>query len=230
MICTRCRRILDHDAPRCECGFAFVAAPEELDDWFDEVRRILETAYLAAPTPWQQSGKSGTFEDWARLRIPIAECVDRPGTFLDIGCANGFLLECLLDWTLRKGIAIDPFGLDYSAQVAQLARQRLPQFAHHIFTGNAWDWRPPRRFDFVRTEAVYVPRNLQRAFLTRLLADVVAPGGYLLVADYRSRSEDIAHGWLDEELPSWGFSVERVTHGFNGAGRELTRVARLAKP
>src|ERR1700730_14615301 len=111
MLCPRCRRINADDTPRCECGFAFVVAPQELDGWLGEVRGILENSYLPAPTPWQQSGKGGTFEDWVRLRIRIAECVDRAGSFLDIGCANGFLLECLLEWTQRKGIAIEPFGL-----------------------------------------------------------------------------------------------------------------------
>ena len=44
----------------------------------------------------------------------------------------------------------------------------------------------PRRFDFVRTELVYVPESRQRDLLARLLADVVAPGGRLIVCGYGS--------------------------------------------
>ncbi len=88
MQCPRCRRISEEHARSCTCGFAFVVEDmQALPAWFAEIRRILQSAYIAAPTPWEQSGKGGTFEDWVRLRIPISECVTRSGTFLDIGCA-----------------------------------------------------------------------------------------------------------------------------------------------
>src|SRR5512136_1680353 len=109
MICPLCHQHKDNQETRCDCGYRFQVAPEELPDWFDEIRTLLENGYLPATTPWTQSGKSGTFEDWTRLRIPIAECIETPGTFLDIGCANGFLLECLLDWAAKKGIQVDPY-------------------------------------------------------------------------------------------------------------------------
>ncbi len=147
MKCPRCLRIHDEQAELCTCGFSFSAEGEEaLKAWFGEVRHILQSSYVIAPTPWQQSGKGGPFEDWVRLRIPISECVTRSGTFLDIGCANGFLLECLLGWTKMKQLEIVPYGLDYAPQLVAMAQERLPAFKDHIFNGNAWDWRTPRRF------------------------------------------------------------------------------------
>jgi hypothetical protein len=45
---------------------------------------------------------------------------------------------------------------DFSEKLAGLARERLPHWRERIFTGNALVWEPPARFDFVRTELVYV--------------------------------------------------------------------------
>ena len=101
MICPLCYKTNDTAAERCECGFRFVVSTNELQDWFSEIRSLLENGYLPAETPWKKSGKSGLFEEWAKLRIPISECVETSGTFLNIGCASGFLLESLLDWTTR---------------------------------------------------------------------------------------------------------------------------------
>lgn len=43
------------------------------------------------------------------------------------------------------------------------------------------DWRPPRRFDMVRTGLEYVPRPERGAFLDHLWACAVAPGGRQVV-------------------------------------------------
>src|SRR5512142_118049 len=81
-------------------------------DWFENVKNTLETAYLSHTEPWRQSGMSGPEERWISLRKPVADCIDRSGTFLDIGCANGYLLECILRWTAERGLQVDPFGRD----------------------------------------------------------------------------------------------------------------------
>ena len=98
---------------------------EDLNQWFKETQQILEAAYLSAPTAWQQSGKSGTFEDWTRLRIANLAPVNQSGSYLDIGCANGYLLECLVAWAQLKGIQITPYGLDHSHKLVSLAQHRL---------------------------------------------------------------------------------------------------------
>jgi hypothetical protein len=49
--------------------------------------------------------------------------------------------------------------------LVELARSRLPQWADRILVGNALRWDPPRRFDFVRTELVYVPPERKRGFV-----------------------------------------------------------------
>ncbi len=225
MRCPRCLREHEERIERCGCGFQFVVEDERgLQQWFDEVRQILQSAYVAAPTPWQQSGKGGTFEEWVRLRIPISECVTRSGSFLDIGCANGFLLECLLHWTQMKGLKLQPYGLDYAPQLVEMAKKRLPAFKEQVFLGNSWDWQPPRRFTYVCTEAVYVPNNLRVPYLKRLLNEFLEADGALLVTHYRSSSEDLSRDWLDADLRADGFNVVNTISGFDSTGREKCRV------
>ncbi len=66
----------------------------------DFVRRIesLEEAYLRSDDPIRQSGFGGGAERWRAERGPILEAVEGDGDLLDIGCANGYLLECLVAW------------------------------------------------------------------------------------------------------------------------------------
>ena len=164
--------------------------PDELKSWFDNVRHVLETTYLSHQEPWRQSGMSGPEERWITLRKPIADCIDRFGLFLDIGCANGYLLECCIKWTSERGVRIDPYGLDISAKLVELAKKRLPRFADHFFIGNSFDWIPPWKFDFVRTELVYVPAEYEGQYIERLFQYYLKPDGRLLVANY---AEDDPH-------------------------------------
>jgi hypothetical protein len=79
----------------------------EIEDaaWYRENRVRLTAAYLSGDNPRAQSGHSGDQDHWTQARSLIGDGVDRDGAFLDIGCANGFLLECLVAWLRRKDIA-----------------------------------------------------------------------------------------------------------------------------
>lgn len=187
---------------------------EALNQWFAARRTLLETAYLPGTQPWQQSGVGlhtpHSAQDWEVLRRPIADCLLTSGTLLDIGCANGYLLECLLRWTEERGFVIIPYGLDFSAKLLALAQKRLPQYADHLFVGNVWDSTPPQTFDYVNTTLDYVPAELREAFVHRLLERYLQPGGRLLVAEYLGRTTGIPAISVDEQLRQWGFSIEVV--------------------
>src|SRR5687767_2146321 len=117
--------------------------PEALQKWFDANKTLLESAYLTGQHPWQQSGfglhSNRTAEQWEACRRPIADCLDKSGTFLDIGCANGYLLECVVRWARESGIEITPYGLDLSDKLVALAQDRLPEYARYMSVGNAWN-------------------------------------------------------------------------------------------
>ena len=198
------------------------------DQWFTSLQHTLEEAYLQHEEPWKQSGFSGPEERWTACRKPIADCIDRSGTFLDIGCANGYLIECVLRWTSKRNIRITPYGLDLSSRLIELARERVPDFKDKFYKGNGWDWESPIRFDFVRTEIVYVPEELQKRYIERIIERYLADGGSLLLAEYRSRQDPVDKPWLNDTLKGWGFSVIGQLSGFYES-KELTRILVIKK-
>jgi SAM-dependent methyltransferase len=206
---------------------------DELDQWFADLKTLLETAYLKGTKPWQQSGfglhRDHTYERWRALRQPIADAIDASGSLLDIGCANGYLLECVLGWTEDRGLSIVPFGIDLSQPLIDLARVRLPLYADNFVCANGWDWEPDRTFDYVRTELVYVPDELRQRYASRILDRYLSPGGRLLAAEYRSRADEAPVLTIDQELAGMGFVVEDIHLGI-WEGVEQTRIAVLRKP
>jgi predicted pyridoxine 5'-phosphate oxidase superfamily flavin-nucleotide-binding protein/SAM-dependent methyltransferase len=155
---------------------------------------VYEAHYLASGTPYGESGKGGGAADWEAGRRPIVRAIDRDGTFLDIGCANGLLMESLVAWAEYR---VEPYGLDFAPRLVELARRRLPQWADRIFLGDARTWEPPRSFDFVRTELVYVEERERRGYVERLLRHFLEPGGRLIVCGYGG--EEVA-----QPLRGWG--------------------------
>jgi SAM-dependent methyltransferase len=168
--------------------------------------RELARSYLASEDPCRQSGFGGGAERWRAEREPILEGVTKDGDFIDLGCANGFLLECLRDWAAAKGIRLDPFGLDQSRELVVLARERLPESASHFFVGNSWSWTPPRGFDYVYSLADAVPAPYLREHLQRLHASFVAPGGRLILGSYGSISRQLAPMDVAGALADAGFA------------------------
>jgi SAM-dependent methyltransferase len=166
---------------------------------------IYEEHYLASEDPRRQSGFGGDEERWEAARRPIAEAITDPGSFLDVGCANGYLLESLVRWSAHP---IEPYGLDFSVRLVELARTRLPQWRDQFFVGDALEWEPPRRFDFVRTELVYAPEERRRALVKRLLERVVAPGGRLIVCGYGSPRSGIPTDPVRRILREWGYEPD----------------------
>ena len=95
---------------------------------------------------------------------------------------------------------MEPYGLDISPELADLARRRLPEWADRIWTGNAVDWTPPRRFDAIRTGLEYVPFDRRRDLVEHLLGACNR-----LVVGVQNEERD-APG-LEAEVGSWGFEI-----------------------
>lgn len=102
--------------------------------------------YLATDDPRAQSGFSGDAARWEAARRTIVDAIDRPGTLLDIGCANGLLMESIAEWA---PFPIEPYGVDYAPRLVELARRRLPSWKEQIWLADLSTWEPPRRFEFI---------------------------------------------------------------------------------
>jgi SAM-dependent methyltransferase len=176
-------------------------AAGELGDagWHEAMAALVVPAYLSAETVAGGSGSSRDETGWEHARSLLAEAVLATGqSFLDIGCANGHLMESMSAWA-----GVEPYGLELSPELAELARRRLPQWADRIWVGNALDWTPPRRFDVVRTGLDYVPPPRRRE----------------LVEHLRDHCNRLVIGVHNEERGSPGLAAEVASWGFDIAGR-----------
>jgi SAM-dependent methyltransferase len=160
-------------------------------EWYRAVSAELVSAYLAFEDPIWQSGYRGDANAWRAAREIVVDAIDRDGTFLDVGCANGLLMESIVRWAAESGHAIEPYGLDLSPDLAARARLHLPQWSDRIYVGNVIEWEPPRRFDFVRTGVEYVPPARRAELIIRILDRFLLPGGRLIVGPFRSGDPNV---------------------------------------
>ncbi len=192
------------------------------DEWHARVLDVVEPAYLSATTEQMGSGHSGTPEEWEASRGLVMEAIDHPGTFLDVGCANGLLMASVDRWSRARGFVVEPHGVEISPRLAELARTRYPQWRDRIWTANASTWQPPMRFQLVRTGLDYVPRNRRESFVRHLLEHVVAPGGRLIVG---KNNENRAEPGIAQSLRAWGCpDVHELRRPHAHAGLELSVV------
>ena len=197
-------------------------------DEFMEQIRGLERHYLVHDDPIMQSGYFGGAERWRREREIVLAAVERDGDLLDVGCANGYLLECLVQWAGDKGIGLTPYGVDIGARLIEEARRRLPAHADHFWVGDAWTWQPPRSFQYVYTLHDCVPSELLGQYARRLLSGYVSDGGRLIIGAYGSGSRNDPAVDVASALEQSGLAVagaESVLH----RNLPITRIAWIDK-
>jgi SAM-dependent methyltransferase len=186
-----------------EGGWREVAAIEaayaagELDEagWHEAMAALVVPAYLGAGTAEAGSGSSRDATGWEYARSLLAEAVEPGWTFLDVGCANGHLMASMAEWA-----GVEPYGLEISPELAELARSRLPQWSERIWVGNAADWVPPRRFEAIRTGLDYVPAPRRRDLVEHLLGFC----DRLVIGVHNEEREEAV---LEAAAAGWGFEI-----------------------
>jgi 2-polyprenyl-3-methyl-5-hydroxy-6-metoxy-1,4-benzoquinol methylase len=161
---------------------AFASGEITDEEWHSRMASLIRPAYLAADNAWAQAGHSGDAETWKASRGFLAAALHKNGTFLDVGCAGGILMESVQQWGIEKHLAIEPYGLDIVPELADLARNRLPHWSHRIHVGNIRFWQPAQiRFDFVLIRPEYAPESRRRDMVRHVLQNVLAPNGRLII-------------------------------------------------
>lgn len=155
--------------------------------YYERIVRWLEDSYVAADERGDVFGGSGSTGDaihWEARRRVIVDAFDHDGTWLDVGCANGLLMETLTAWAMEKGVRLEAYGLEISARIAERARVRLPRWAERIWTGNVMTFEPAIRFDYVTALPEYVEPASRRDLIERLALVYLKPGGRIILSCY----------------------------------------------
>lgn len=173
------------------------------EQWFADSNAFFTAHYLAADNPRAQSGHGGDEAQYRYTRMLVLEAIHHSGTFLDVGCANGYLMKSLDSWLSGTGIQIEFYGLDFSEGLLELAKRRRPEWQERFFLGNALYWTPPVHFDFVYIAGLeYVPLGKRQELLSRLFNKFIVDGGRLILGPV---TEERQSNEMEESLRSWGF-------------------------
>jgi hypothetical protein len=167
----------------------------------------LEGSYVREIDPVRQSGFGGGHQRWRTERELVLDAVADDGDLLDVGCANGYLLECLVRWGHERQLRLTPYGVDCGAHLIALAQQRLPPYAAHFWVANAWAWRPPRQFRYVYSVYDCVPEDLLPSYIRRLVTRYVEVGGTLIMGAYGSYAKQEAARDIATDIAAAGFRV-----------------------
>ncbi len=154
----------------------------------------------------------GAWKEWARGRNFIASAIDKDGSLLDFGSANGLLLKSIQEWTDHK---IDPYGLDTDDQAIRDAKELFPEQETHFATPDELKQRKnfPRDFDFVYWNVWDNYEIKPDDKLFQQLMSGTKSGGRFILGFYDAKEKNEKK---IQELIALGFQPSRVLENPNG--------------
>ena len=158
------------------------------------------------------------FKIWEAHRKFISQAINKSGTILDIGCANGFLLKCLQKWSVYKLI---PYGIDYDKKCIEQAKDLFPLYSDNFIFARMPDLKEffkqgfPIKFDFIYWN-IWDPwsfENQKEIESLNLSFKMVSDGGRLILGFYESeknKEEKI------ERIKELGFKPSGMIKNYGG--------------
>ena len=160
------------------------------NEWHEINSIYFTSLYLSTDNPRAQSGHGGDEFHYTFAHLPIMEAIYKNGTFLDIGCANGYLMEMLYKWGNAIGFDLQMYGVEISEGLLELAKNRLPQWHDRFYLGNAFYWKPEHKFDYI-IECAEIPEDDKRNYYEHLMENYLVDGGRMIIRPYWYKNEDL---------------------------------------
>lgn len=157
------------------------------------------------------------FKLWEKRRAFIADAIKKDGTILDVGCANGFLLRSLQEWSEHRLV---PFGIDIEPRSIEQAKSLFPANANNFILlpieniSDIGSKGLPEKFDFVYWhvwDSVLFEQGEEK--WVRYAFDRVMKGGRLILGFYDSRESNSER---IEKLESIGIKIDGIEINKNG--------------
>jgi len=163
------------------------------DEWYEINKVYFTKLYLSQDNPRAQSGHSGDEFHYLFSHLQIIDAVYKNGTFCDIGCANGHLMEMVHKWAAGIGFDLQMYGVEISEGLLELAQKRLPQWHDRFFLGNSFYWKPEYKFDYIHIGGLgQVPKSDRHMFFEHLMENYLVDGGRLILGPYWSENDSRA--------------------------------------
>jgi len=161
------------------------------------------------------------FDLWVKRRAFIADLINKSGSILDIGCANGFLLRSLQEWSKYK---LTPYGIDVEIKFPNQIKELFPtNYSNFIQLdirniNNISSFSLPDKYDFVYWH-VWDEWDLSSDEQQDIVAQAgehVASGGRFILGFYSSREQNMER---IENLENAGFKFTGLL--INKYGEEI---------
>ena len=154
--------------------------PEETGSHYDRIALL-----------WQEKLRHSSYGVAALERA--IQFVERKSSALDVGCgSSGRLIEVLI----QQGFM--PTGLDISAEMISLARQRHPQVTFHA--ADICTWQFPEKYDLIVAwdSTFHLPLAEQKPVLKKMCDGLNPHGVLLFTCGGTSGPEEISGGFDGE--------------------------------
>ncbi len=146
------------------------------------------------------------WQEWERARRFITLAINKDGSFLDYGSANGLLLKSLQVWSPYK---IDPYGLDIDKKAIEKAKELFPNQTDHFVTPEDAEIAKnfPKNFDFVYWNVWDNYEIRHNDSLIKKLKGSTNNGGRLILGFYESKESNKKK---IEQLITLGFKSSQI--------------------